>query len=226
MRIRKPYCSRIGRSCHAVCAVEDREQHLRAVEGRDRDEVEDHQDDVDRHEAVEHEADEARAPIAIWPVASSEPQQDRADDRQDQVRERTRGGDDRLAPSAAREVHRVDRRRLRPAEGEAPCETRNDIASRTPPTGSKWTIGLSVRRPNSLRGAVAEPIRRQRMRELVDGNADEQHDREDDDDRDELFLRQAAPRDGVAYGSRAEAQGGRSTADRAGPPSWPRTPRG
>ena len=57
----------------------------------------------------------------------------------------------------------------------------NVTASRMPPSGSKWAIGLSVSRPNSLAVPSPEPVRRQRMRELVDRETDEQHDGDDDD---------------------------------------------
>ena len=38
-----------------------------------------------------------------------------------------------------------------------PAEARNETARSGPPTGSKWAIGLSVRRPNSF--AVPSPSR-------------------------------------------------------------------
>ena len=49
----KPYCSRIGRTWYSVRRSRKREQDLRAVERRDRDQVEDHQHDVDQDEQVQ-----------------------------------------------------------------------------------------------------------------------------------------------------------------------------
>ena len=77
-------------------------------------------------------------------------------DGQEQVRDRARERDHHLAVAPVAQVRRVDRRRLRPADQE-PAETASTRRSAGPPIGSKWTIGLSVSRPNSL--AVASPSR-------------------------------------------------------------------
>ena len=82
-----------------------------------------------------------------------------ADGGQDQVRERAGRRDDRLATSAAREVHRVDRRGFRPAEREGALRDQerhgqDDAADRV-------EVGDRVERQASehLGGPVAEPVR-------------------------------------------------------------------
>ena len=53
----KPYCSSIGASARPRAAAGG-EQHLRPVEGRDREEVEQHQHEIDIHEQekdIEHD---------------------------------------------------------------------------------------------------------------------------------------------------------------------------
>ena len=65
-------------------------------------------------------------------------------------------GDEGLAVAPAAQVRRVDRRRLGPAEQDA-GRTAATMTSSSPPSGSKWTIGLSVSRPNSF--AVPSPSR-------------------------------------------------------------------
>ena len=52
-RMKIPYCSRTARTWQARPRVEERVQHLRAVQRRDRDEVEDHQQQVDLDEEEE-----------------------------------------------------------------------------------------------------------------------------------------------------------------------------
>ena len=49
-RSTKPYCSRIGRYRHAVCGGTSPNSTLPAVERRDRQQVEDEQDDVEEDE--------------------------------------------------------------------------------------------------------------------------------------------------------------------------------
>ena len=49
----KPYCSRNGRTWYSVRRSMNANMHLRAVERRDRDEVEDHQHEVDLDEQVQ-----------------------------------------------------------------------------------------------------------------------------------------------------------------------------
>jgi hypothetical protein len=136
--------------------VDQREQHLRSVEGRDRDQVEDHQHDIDEDELLQDQADEGGFDLEVL-VGEEVASRDRAADREDEVRDWPRGGHDRIAAATAFEVHGIHRGRLRPAEPEAPVDPMKLIARRTPPTGSKWTIGLSVSRPNIF--AVASPSR-------------------------------------------------------------------
>ncbi len=58
-----------------------------------------------------------------------------------------------------------------------------DATSRMTRGGSRWTMGLSVRRPNSLAVPSPEPVGDQRVAELVDGEADQEEDRHGDDGR-------------------------------------------
>ena len=83
---------------YSVCAVERREQHLRAVERRDRDEVEDHQDDVDVDEEVEDQDDDLGDRASRLRVDHErERQRDRRDRGQERFESGPGGGDDRLA---------------------------------------------------------------------------------------------------------------------------------
>ena len=76
--------------------VHEREQHLRPVERRDRDEVEDHQQQVDLDEEEQHIDEDVAGPVELR-LVDDVAQRDRRGGRQDEVRQRPGGGDDRLA---------------------------------------------------------------------------------------------------------------------------------
>ena len=124
-RMRNPYCSRTGRIWYSVSRSRNANSTFEPSSGGIGIRLKIIRTMLIRTKQVEDLDEHRRTPADQVRVRDQEPQRDRADGRQDQVRERARGGDDRLAPSAAREVHRVDRRRLRPAEPEArPCDDR------------------------------------------------------------------------------------------------------
>ena len=65
----KPYCSRSGRTWYSVRRSMNANMHLRAVERRDRDEVEDHQQQVDLDEQEQDLRRRCPATIDVsgWP---------------------------------------------------------------------------------------------------------------------------------------------------------------
>ena len=64
-----------------------------------------------------------------------------------------------------------------------PCETRNDTAEQHPADRVEVHDRVERQAPEQLGRPVAEPVRGEGMGELVDREPDEQHDRDDDDDR-------------------------------------------
>ena len=97
--------------------------------------------------------------------------------RQDEVRERPRGGHDRLAPAAELEVHRVDRSGFCPPEPECVARRRrpDERQSEQRPT-DRVEMGDRIERqaPEQLGGAVTQPVGRERVAEFVDREPDEQ----------------------------------------------------
>ena len=62
------------------------------------------------------------------------------------------------------------------------------MTSIRPPTGSKWTSGFERQAALPAGGGVTQAIRRERMAELVDREADEQHDAHGEQCVDELLV--------------------------------------
>ena len=79
--------------------VQEREQHLGTVERRDRDQVEDHQQQVDLDEQVEDLQHQQRELDDQLRIGEQVAQRDRAGDRQHQVRDRPGGGHDAPRPA-------------------------------------------------------------------------------------------------------------------------------
>src|SRR5215210_9463212 len=97
--------------------IDERQHDLGAVERRDRDEVEQHQDDVELDEDDE-DPGQQRDLLGKLEVRGEVAERDRGSDGEDQVGERSSGRDKRLTVPAVPQVERIDRRRLRPAEPE------------------------------------------------------------------------------------------------------------
>src|SRR4029079_18902739 len=148
------------------------EQGLRPVKRRDREEIEDHQHEVDDDEQVKHLQGQRRDLIDQRWVRQDVAKGDRGSGREHQGRQRPGGSDSRLAPSSTIETARAPiasphrpPSRLRGFTGvglaqpnpNVPCDPMKVIARRMPPNGSKWTIGFSERRP--MKRAVLSPNR-------------------------------------------------------------------
>src|SRR5260221_2247376 len=97
--------------------IQERERHLRAIEGRNRDQVEAHQDEVDEHEVVQRVEQEARLARQLR-VGIQVAQRNRRGSSQDQVGDWTGGSNDGLSAPSEPEGHRIDRGGLGPAEPE------------------------------------------------------------------------------------------------------------
>ena len=96
----RPYCSRNGRIWYSVRRSMNANMHLRAVERRDRDEVEDHQQQVDLDEQEQDLRRRRSGTIAVS-GARMKRSGSAADRGEDEVRERAGGRHDRLAAPAA-----------------------------------------------------------------------------------------------------------------------------
>ena len=208
----KPYCSRTGRHCQARRGGRKANRTFEPSSGGIGRRLKTISTRLISDEELQRTVDEAMASLEMTAVESScrigreVAQRQGRDGGEDEVRERPGGGHQRLAPAAAREVGWVDGRRLGPAEPEIPAPMKRDARS-IPPSGSKWATGLSVSRPNSFAVPVAEPIRRQRVGELVDREADQQHDRDDDDAREEVVGHADLSRRVAAYRTGAAGRG-------------------
>ncbi len=101
---------------------------------------------------------------------------------EDQVRERAGCGDQGLAPPAAREVRWVDRRRLGPAEAEAPTGPEEGDRQQDPAERVEMDDRVERQAAEQLRGAITETKRRQCVAEFMDRESDQEHDRDRDRD--------------------------------------------
>ena len=158
-----------------------------AVERRQRQQVEQRQEDVDQQEVDEVGDDErataawlrARrsraeqrrcATAATWPAAGSSPAR-RA--RPATIRSRVaQPVGDRPAPAW-------------PSRTPARCAIARTSGRTMVPIGSTWRIGLKLSRPSSRRGRVAERTGGPAMRDLVKHDRDDQRDQPDGDAIDE-----------------------------------------
>ncbi len=161
--------------------ADDPEQERRPVERRDRDQVEDRQDDVDR--------DERRSTTS------------QAIDRR-RSRPLARPGSGRRSPPATAmirfEAGPASATRTSPlrrsrrlfgltgvgfAQPKMSPPPRNVVSTRSrPPIGSKWTTGLRRQPAEHLGRPVAEPIGHEGMGELVDREGQEEEDRDEECD--------------------------------------------
>jgi hypothetical protein len=153
-------------------------QHVRTVQGRNRDQVEEGQEEVDEDHVVqrlEERACNARASGELEHDAG----RDRREAREGQVRHDARQGHPDVTGHVVAVVGRVHRDRLRPPEDDAPAHGQHQRDDHRP---DKIQVGDGVQRDpaQALRGVVPLAARLPGVRHLVDDHGRDEHRDQDD----------------------------------------------